>query len=334
MKRIRAIFATSILGLGVLLSGCGSTSSEAGANQSTSNSNDSKSASNEKIKVGVVLKAANSEYWKLVQSGAQDAGKKYGAVVNVLGPAAETDVEKQVSMIEDQIITKVNAIAVAPSQPTAVLTSFEKAKQSNIPVVLIDSDADFPDKVTYVGTGNLAAGKQGGEFLASKLHKGDKVAIIRGALGDKTHDDRTKGAEEGLKAGGINVDIVQSADSDRAKALSAMENILQSNPDIKAVFVTNEEMALGALRAVQSKNSKIMVVGFDGTSEGLNSIKSGGLTAEVAQDPYMIGFLGVESAVKAVKGETVEKRIDSGAKIISKENAEEAITQINQHLGK
>jgi ribose transport system substrate-binding protein len=329
MKKLRGILLTVFLGIGLLLSGCGNS----GVNQSTASSNDQKD-SNEKKRVSVILKALNSEYWKLVQRGAMDAGEKSGVIVDVMGPTAETEVEKQISLIEDQVTNGADALVIAPSQPATVLNVLQQAQVNNIPVIFADTDADYPEKVSFVGTGNFAAGKLGGEFLADNLQKGDKVAIIRGALGDNTHDDRTNGAEKALKAAGIKVVAVQPADSDRSKAMNVMENILQSNPDIKAVFVTSEEMALGALRAIQAKKSQVMVVGFDGTSEGLNSIKSGGLTAEVAQDPYKIGYLAVEAAVKALHGESVDKRIDSGANVITKENVDEALSKVKQYLEK
>jgi ribose transport system substrate-binding protein len=327
MKKMTSILAACVLGLGVLLSGCGSSASP-------SASNDAKSSSSGKTKVAVVLKSLNSDYWKIVEAGAKAAAQKYNVDVEVLGPSAETEVEKQVSLIEDQITNKVNALVVAPSQPASEISVLQKAKEANIPVVLADTDADFPDKVSFVGTGNLAAGKQAGEYLASQLHKGDKVAIIRGAMGDRTHDERTQGAEEALKAAGIEIATVQPADSDRNKALSVMENILQSNPDVKGVFGTNDEMALGAERAAEQAKAKLVIVGLDGSPNALDSIKSGGMAASVAQDPYQIGFLSVEAAVKAVKGEKVEKRIDSGTEVITQKNVNDQIAKLNKILGK
>lgn len=330
MKKLSGILMMSVLGAGLVMGGCSNSSSQ-GASKTASGSN--KSASNGEVKVSVVLKALNSEYWKLVQRGAMDAGKKDGVTVEVMGPSAETDVQKQVTLIQDQITNNVNALVVAPSQPATVLNVLQQASRNKIPVILADTDANYAEKVSFVGTGNSVAGQEGGKYMANKLHKGDKVAIIRGALGDKTHDDRTNGAEKALKAAGIKVVTIQPADSDRAKAMNVMQNILQSNPNIKAVFVTSEDMALGALRAVQSKNSKVMVVGFDGTSEGLNSIKAGGLDAEVAQDPYKIGYMAVDAAVKAIHGQSVDKRIDSGANVITKENVDESLSKIKQYVG-
>lgn len=324
MKKIWSIPFILLISL-ITLVGCGS--KETGSQAGNASSNDGE------LEVGVVLKALNSDHWKFVEAGAKAAGEEYGVKVNVLGPPAETQFMEQVSMMEDQLTQGVDALLVAPSQPASAKPTFEQAKASGIPVLLLDTDADFEDKVSFIGTGNYEAGRLGAEFIAKQVKKGDTVAIIRGAKGDNTHDDRTKGAEEVLKEKGIKV-VVQPADSDRAKGASVMENILTAHPDVTAVYATNEEMALGALRTVQDKNKDVLVIGFDGTPEGLESVKNGGLTATIAQDPYMIGYLGVESAYKNAKGEKVEKRIDSGAEVITKETVEEKMAKLNEYLGK
>ncbi|GKU82720.1 sugar ABC transporter substrate-binding protein [Niallia sp. NCCP-28] len=311
----------------ITLVGCGNNATES---QSGNASGGGKGNDGE-LEVGVVLKALNSDHWKFVEAGAKAAGEKYGVKVNVLGPPAETQFLEQVSMMEDQLTQGVDALLVAPSQPASAKPTFEQAKALGIPVLLLDTDADFKDKVSFIGTGNYEAGRLGAEFIAKQVEKGDTVAIIRGAKGDNTHDDRAKGAEEVLKEQGIKV-IIQPADSDRAKGASVMENILTAHSNIAAVYATNEEMALGALRTVQDKNKDVLVIGFDGTPEGLESVENGGLTATVAQDPYMIGYLGVESAYQNANGEKVEKRIDSGAEVITKETVKAKIAKLNERL--
>lgn len=301
------------------LGGCGKT---------TSSANSSSSASNKSIKVTVVCKALNSDYWNFVKAGAMDAGKALGAEVSVLGPSTETDIAGQTSMMEDQIVKGVSALVVAPSQPSAAMATFDKADAANIPVILIDSDAKWDKKKSFVGTGNLNGGKVAGEFLVSKLSKGDEIVIIRGALGDATHDDRTNGAIKALEAGGIKVADIQPANSDRNMALTVMTNLLQRDPKIKRVFATSDDMSMGALRAVQTANRKdILVVGFDASPDALKSIKAGELTGSVAQSPYNIGKSGVEVAVKAVKGEKVDARVDTGTTMITKDNVQKAMDE-------
>lgn len=286
------------------------------------------------IKIAVIVKALNSDFWKIVEAGAKQAGKDLGVDVVVLGPSAETDVTGQLAIIEDQITRKVSALAVAPSQPPSAIPFFEKAKAAGIPVVLIDTDAPWDDKVSFVGTGNYKGGQLAGEFLSKRLGKGRNVVIIRGAMGDPTHDERTNGAVEILKKNGLNVLAIQPANSERGLGMSVMENLLQAHKTIHGVFATNDEMALGALRAIMAAKKKLVVVGFDGTPDALKSILAGELTASVAQDPFNIGYKGVEAAVKAVKGETVPKRIDTGTYIISRENVRKEIEKLNKILGK
>ncbi|MFC4767116.1 sugar ABC transporter substrate-binding protein [Effusibacillus consociatus] len=157
------------------------------------------------------------------------------------------------------------------------------------------------------------------------LKKGDKVALIAGALGNPATDERIKGAKKALEAAGMVIATEQPADSDKAKAMSVLENILQTNPDIKGVFSANDDMAIGALRAIEAKGLKIPVIGTDGTIEAVESIIAGSLAGTVAQSPYEMGYKGVENALKVIRGEKIEKRIDSGVDVISKENAQKKL---------
>lgn len=320
MRKMK-LFTAMLIVISVMLAACGG-------------EGDSKSSGDGKQQVSVILKALNEEYWKIVERGALDAGEEYDVEVTVNAPASETEVERQVSMIQDQHTNGTDALVLAPAQPSAVLTVLDDYTRTETPVVLLDSDADYNEKVSFVGTENYSAGKMGGEYLASLLESGDQVAIIRGQLGSTTHDERTEGAEEALKEAGLDIVAIQAADSDKEQALNVMENLIQSNPDIKAVFTSNELMALGALRGVEASGKDIIVVGFDGTTEGLESVKAGGVNAEVAQDPYQMGYLGVETAVKALRNEEVEERIDSGAEVVTQEKAEEALNRIKEYTGK
>jgi ribose transport system substrate-binding protein len=332
-NKLKLLSLFSLIVLMLFAAACGKTQE---TNSGTESSKEStKTKDDGKIKIGVVLKSLNNDYWKFVEAGAKEAAEKYGVEVEVLGPPAETNFEEQIRMMEDQITKGVDALVVAPSQPKAAIPTFNKAKEAGIPVILIDTDADFGDKVSFIGTENYEAGKLAGKYIADLLNNGDKVAIIRGAMGDNTHNQRTDGAKEIFDSKGIQ-SIVQPADSDRAKAVSVTENILTSNPDVKVVYATSDEMALGALKAVKSagKTDQIKVIGFDGSPEGLQSILDGGLTASIAQKPYMIGFTGVEAGLKVAKGESVEKRIDTGADVITKDNAKELLDQYKGILKK
>jgi len=304
---------------GLILASIGLAAAMAGCSKDTSSSGGGDES------VAVVLKTLSSPYWKYVEAGAKAAGKDLGTDVTIVGPASESQIMEQVNMIEDSLNQGIGALVVSPSQPDTVVPVLEQAKQSDVPVLLIDTDADFSDKASFIGTDNLTAGKEGGKLLASMLKKGDKVALIAGALGNTAMDQRIKGAKEALEEAGMVIAAEQPADSDKTKANTVMENILQKNGDIKGVFSANDDMAIGALRATESKGLNIPIIGTDGTSEAIQSIIDGKLAGTIAQNPYEMGYQGVENAVKTIKGEKIDARIDSGIDVITKENAQEKL---------
>ncbi|OAS89274.1 MULTISPECIES: sugar ABC transporter substrate-binding protein [Metabacillus] len=293
-------------------------------NNTTSESADT-SSNEEKPKVVVVLQSLTSEYWNFVQAGAKQAFKDFNVDGTILGPSSESQVMEQINMMQDALTKGPDALVVSATQPETAIPTFNQYKESDIPVLLINQDVDWDNKVTFIGTDNFTAGKKGGELLASMLQKGDKVALIGGVLGSQTHRDRLDGAKEALVAAGMEVVAEQPADSDKSKAMNVMENIIESNTGLKGVFVSSDDMAMGASRGVQNKGADVQVVGLDGTVESLESVIKDNTVGTVAQNPYDMGYKGVENAIKAIKGDSVEKRIDTGAEVITKENAQERL---------
>jgi ribose transport system substrate-binding protein len=170
-------------------------------------------------------------------------------------------------------------------------------------------------------------GEMAGDFIAAKLQKGDEVAIIRGAAGDPVHNLREQGATEKLTAAGMKVVAVQPADSDRAKGQTVAENLLTSNPNLKAIYCTNDEMALGALNAAKAANKQLVIVGFDASPDALKSIAAGELSGSVAQFPGKIGELGVLTAAKVARGEAVDAFVNTGVDVVSKDNVAKFMTK-------
>ena len=279
----------------------------------------------EKLQVAVVVKAVTSDYWKIVGSGVEDAMAKDPTIeATFLGPNEETDIEGQIRIIEAQISAKVDALAVAPSQADQLQPTLQRAVDEGIPVVLIDTNIDtFTAKSAFVGTDNRLGGVMAGEFMAGKLQAGDKVAIIRGAAGDPVHNLREEGAMEAMEAAGLEVVAVQPADSDRAKGQTVAENILTANPDLKGVYATNDEMALGALNAAKAAGMTLVIVGFDASPDALDSIEAGELTGSVAQFPKKIGELGTLTAAAVARGESVEAFVNTGVDVVSIDNISE-----------
>ena len=277
-----------------------------------------------KPKVLLSMKGPGSgnPFWAAVEQGAKDAATANNVDLTVLAPPAETDVQTQISQIEDQIAKGVQAIVVAPTDIAALNPTFDKAKAKKIPVLFVDTKGNWADALTYIGTDNRAGGKLAGEFICKQLNNTGKVALITGVLSQQTHIDRSGGAEDAFKACGLTVAAKQPADSDRAKGQTVMENILTANPDIKAVFATNDLMALGAFEAIKSaKKTGIIVVGFDANPDAATSILAAEMTASIAQSPAKMGKFGVENALKAIKGDSLPPVIDTGTLLVDKSNA-------------
>ncbi|HAF60769.1 MAG TPA: sugar ABC transporter substrate-binding protein [Anaerolineaceae bacterium] len=268
------------------------------------------------------MKAVTSDYWKLVGAGVDDAMAVDPTIeATFLGPNEETDIEGQIRIIEAQISAKVDALAVAPSQADQLQPTLQKAVDAGIPVVLIDTNIDtFDAKSAFVGTDNRLGGTMAGEFMAGKLQPGDEVAIIRGAAGDPVHNLREEGAVEALEAAGLVVVATQPADSDRAKGQTVAENLLTANPNLKGIYATNDEMALGALNAAKAAGKTLIIVGFDASPDALDSIEAGELTGSVAQFPGKIGELGTLTAAAVARGETVESFVNTGVDVVSIDN--------------
>jgi ribose transport system substrate-binding protein len=276
------------------------------------------------IEIALVTKALDSEWWQRVKAGAEEAARAHpGVNLVVLAPEREVNIDQQVSILEDQITRGVSAIAVAPAGISEILPVLDRAKAAGIPVVIVDTDVNWPSKASFVGADNKRAGRLAGEFIVKTVGGTGKVAVIRGILGIATHEDRLAGFREALaQAPGIECVAVQPANSERALGMSVMENYLSTYPDLKAVFATNDQMALGAAEAVSARNlsGKVAIVGVDATGEGVRAVQAGRLAADVAMFPDALGRDAVEAAIKAARRQPVEKRIDTGETLVTKDN--------------
>ncbi|HNV36416.1 MAG TPA: sugar ABC transporter substrate-binding protein [Rectinema sp.] len=284
-------------------------------------------AADKRLKVGVVLKTLSSQYWKIVAAGAKTAAQNNNVDLILLGPPTEDAIEQQINMVQDVLSQNIDVLVFSPSQPAASVNVLLQAKAKKIPVILVDTGMPegFNDYASFIGTDNLAAGKAGGKALASQLKPGSKVLLIDGAPGNPACNDRIKGAEEVLKASGMIIASKQPAYSDREKGYTVTQNVLQANPDINGVFSANDEMALGALRAMQQAGKRVPIIGVDATEDALKSILAGEMYGSVAQGNYDMGLLAIEKAIELKAGKTIEKRIDSGATLITKENAQDLL---------
>ena len=276
------------------------------------------------LRVAVILKTLSSPYWQLVLGGAEQAGTDFNVKIEAFGPPTEDGVEEQINMVQNAIQNKVNAIVFSPCQPPASVSVLNQAKQAGIPVVVIDSPMppDFDNYVTFIGSNNYNIGVVGAEEMLKVLNKGAKVLILEGAPGNPTMTDRADGAEKIFRDAGMTIVSRQPAYSDRERAYGITQNVLQTT-DIDAVWGSNDDQAAGALRAITQAGKKAVVVGVDGNQFALESVRDGGLYATVAQSAAQMGYLGVQYAIDAINGKSVEKKIDAPTPVITKENVGE-----------
>lgn len=276
--------------------------------------------------IAVIVKSANSTFWQNVQKGAKAAEKDLGGKyqINFQGPDAETAIDAQVNMVENAINRKVAGIVLAPSDPVALVPAVKKAYENGIPVVLIDSGLQNADKYfqSFLATDNRAAGKLAADKLLAKV-KGGKVAVMSFTQGAQSAIERTGGFVDAVKAK-AEYKLVGPyySNSEMITALNQTIDVLSSNPDIAAIFGANEPTAVGMARAVKQRGfaGKIVAVGFDGNSDLQNFVRDGTLDGIVVQSSFQMGYKGVDSIGKLLKGQKLEKFIDTGVVYVTKEN--------------
>ncbi len=267
----------------------------------------------------------NNPFWQTVWDGAQVMADKWLGVIDytVNAPTSEADVEVQISQIEDAITTGAEALVVAPTDASALNPTFDRAKEAGIPVLIIDSNTTWPDKLTFIGTDNVAGGRLAGEYLCSQIGTGGKVAIITGQETSASIADRVQGAQAAFDACGLQVVAKINGEHTREGGLRAMEDIMTSNPDVQGVFAINDNSALGAAEALKNagKVGEVLVVGFDANPDAVAAIMAGEMAASVAQAPANMGGYGMAWGLNAVLGDPVKPLVDTGTTLVTAENA-------------
>lgn len=276
------------------------------------------------VRIGYSVPALSNQFWGRVANGVKDAGAKNGAEIVVVD--AQGDSGKQLSDIEDLIQKRVSAILISPWDTDTAASCIKAANRAKIPVIVVDIGTSGGDYAAFIVSDNKEGGRIAGRYIAEKLGNKGEVAHIQCQLGARNAQLRGDGFEEIMKEKGIKIVAKQPADSRRDLGMTVMENILQKNPNLGAVFAQNDEMALGALRAIETggKKGKILVVGFDGNDDAVKAIKDGGMAASVAQQPEEMGRIALETALKVLKGDKVEKEIYVPVTLITKETLDKA----------
>ncbi len=325
---------------GLLMAGC----SQTGATVTTSEQavqTDTQSATEEtktpvdgeQKTIAFSLKTiTNDDFQKAIADSIQATVENSGNKFELVTAGDQTNVAMQVKQIEDLIAKKVDAIIVSPMDANAVIPALKKAKEAGIPVVLVDQTIEEGNEdlyVTYIGTDNYNAGKEGGEQVVEWLGGEGNVLIVRGANGSSAGDQRVDGFKAGIEGSNINIVGEQAGDWKNDVAMQVTENMLQSNKDIQAIFTASDVMLDGILQALSGagvENVKIMAV--DGSSKAVGLIESGEVTGTMAQFPQIMGEKAVETLLGILDGSidanSVEKYIDSGTEAYTIENIEDA----------
>ena len=332
-KRLLAALVSGAM-LMSALAGCGSSGAQ------TSGDDSAGQTANQDYHIKVILKTLASEYWQYVGNGCRQAGKDLGVTVDVLGASSETAYDEQLSMIETTLSSSdCDAMVVAPLQAETVATQIAG---TDLPIVAIDTAINSDKVLSFVGFNNEELAAMGGKAAveAAKDKGWDKITAIgiMGVQGDSTSEARIAGFKQGIaEAGGEYLSAeTQYADSVADKAVTCMEAIIQAHPEgVSIIVANNDDMAAGAARAAAAfpayKNT--IFVGIGGNLAGIDAILAGQETMTVAVDGYDVGYLGVQAAVDALNGKTLEKFIATDATVVTAENAAERRAEVEKRLG-
>lgn len=291
-------------------------------------------------KISMILKTGSSEFWHIIQAGAEAYQKEHPDLVklSIKGPPSETDYEQQINMLQtDLAVDDYDAILIAPLQSEAVATQIANTDK---PVIAFDTDIQSDKCLSFVGTGNREAAKQGAlaamEAAKAAGWKELKCIEIAGVQGDATNSARMEGYREGItEAGGEFLDAeIQYANAVADLAVTSMEAIMAKHPEgIAIICSNNDDMAIAAARVAKTNPAyaKTIFLGFDGQESACQAVLDGRLTMTAAQNNFDIGYKAVETMVKVLQGETVERFVDTGTEIITSKNAQARLTKFKEY---
>jgi ribose transport system substrate-binding protein len=288
---------------------------------------------NGRLMIAVIPKGTIHEFWKTVHAGAEMAGEELDVEILWKGSLKEDDRDAQISVVENIIVREVDGIVLAPLDDVALRRPVETAMRSDIPVVIFDSGLQGDNYISYVATDNFKAGQLAGEYMAKLLDGKGKVVVLRYSEGSDSTTKREEGFLDGIGAW-EGIEIVSSnqyAGVTTESALKAAENLFSrfagadGTLEFDGIFCATEPTTLGILRALQDSGyaGKIKFIGFDSSEKMIAALQAGHLSGFVVQKPFSIGYLGVKTMVRHLRGEKVPGRIDTGSILVTKENLDQ-----------
>ena len=264
--------------------------------------------------IALISKGFQHQFWQAVKAGADKAAADLGVTVTFEGPESETQVDRQIDMLSAALAKKPVALGFAALDSQAAIPLLQQAKDANIPVVAFNSGVDSDIPIATASTNNLAAAALAADKMAELIGGEGKIALVVHDQTSRTGIDRRDGFANRIKEAHPKIEIVATeyGDGDHLKSTEITKAILQANPDLKGVFGANEGSAIGVLNGAKEMNRQLVIIGYDSGAQQKQAIRDGAMAGAITQNPVGIGYKTVEAAVKATKGEAVEKNIDTG----------------------
>ncbi len=313
--------AAGLIAAAILVAACGGTSSSPAAPAASA------AAGGDAPYIAIVSKGSQHQFWQAVQKGATDEAAKLGATITYEGPASESEVDKQLTMLQTALDKKPAAICFAALDSKAATPLLEKAKAAGIPVVGFDSGVDSDIPVTTVTTDNLAAAGEAADKMAELIGDAGKVAVIVHDQTSRTGIDRRDGFLKQMEAKHPNIEVVavEYGAGDPVKSADFAKAIMTKNPDLKGFFGANEGSIKGVLNALKETGNegKIVAIGYDSGQQQIDAIKAGTEAGAITQNPIGIGAKCVSAAMDAIAGKSMEKVIDTGFMWFDKTNIDD-----------
>lgn len=325
MKRFGAMLLAGAMLAGGL-AGCG--------NSSSSTSGSAEGSGDGEVKIAYIVKAKTDEFWTTMEKGAYAAAEEKGVSLEFQAPEKETDVEKQVQMMENAIVKGFDAIVLSAADSQALIPSIVKANNADIPVILVNDTIDMDELEaqggrveTYVGISQYDAAKQAGDYAKENIADG-KICYLEGIPGVAALEDRLAGFKD--QVSDFEIVASQTAKCDRNEAFNVMQNVLSASPDVNVVWAVNAEMGQGAIQAIEQNgfSGKVSVFDFDASSDDLAAIEDGTLTGTIAQYPNIQAETAIQCCLDALEGKELEEQTETQSKLITKDNLAEYKTEM------
>jgi len=276
------------------------------------------------IYIPVVSKGYQHEFWQTVKLGSDTAAKELGVKTSFVGPADETQINQQIQLMEDMMARQPQAILLAALDANALVLPVEMAKSRGVEVATFDSGVNSDIPKSFIATNNIKAGGDAAVALGDMLKGKGKVGIIAHVAGTQSAIERSEGFIEVMKASYPDIELleIQYSDGDPQKAMDKTIDMYRANPDLAAVYATNEGATTGVANAISSMqlSGKVLVMGFDSTEGIISFLKAGTIQGFIVQDAYQIGYQGLTTLYHILEGKEVPKVVDIPVVIITKAN--------------